>query len=111
MNLRLNVYTDESLTEVCRTCVADKLKIPYRVAMYLVQSLDSLSLNNEDDILKFVTGNVDKMDKIIKATFGMTDAELECVDASELIGVLKELYQWGIDKVKTLKREGDRKNV
>lgn len=111
MNLRLNVYTDESLTEIRRVCEADKLKIPYRVAMYLVQSLDSLSLNNEDDILKFVTGNVDKMDKIVKATFGVSDTELEYVDGGELIGVLKELYEWGIEKVKTLKSEGDRKNV
>lgn len=111
MNLTLNIYTDESMTELKRVCEADKLKIPYRVAMYLIQSLDSVNLDNQDDILKFITGNVDKMDKIIKATFGVSDPELECIDAGELIETLKELYQWAIEKINTLKSEKNSKNV
>lgn len=111
MLLKLKVYTDESLVDVKRTCEADKLKIPYRVAMYLIQSLDSVSLDNEDDIFKFITGNVDKMDKIIKATFGVSDTELECVDAGELIETLKELYQWAIENVNSLKGGNSSKNV
>lgn len=111
MILKLNVYTDESMTELKRTCEADKLKIPYRVAMYLIQSLDNVSLTNEDDVIKFISGNIDKMDKILKATFGVTDSELDCVDAGELLDTLKELYKWGIENINKLKSEKSSKNV
>lgn len=110
MNLVLNVYTDESLTEVKRQVEADRLKIPYRVALYIAQSLDNLDLKNDNDLLKFVTGNLDKLDKIIKATFGVSDTELECVDVAELGAVASELYKWGMDKLKSLKGN-DSKNL
>ena len=103
MKLVLNVYTDDALTEIKRTAEADKLRVPYRVAMYIGQSLDGLNLKSEDDIFKFLTSNLDKLDKIIKATFGVTDTELECVDVAELGAVAVELYKWGIDKLNSLK--------
>ena len=110
MNLVLNIYVDDTLTEVKRVAEADRLKIPYRVAMYIGQSLDTLDLKNEDDIFKFVTGSLDKLDKVIKATFGVTDTELDCIDVAELGAVGVELYKWGIEKLQTLK--GDKsKNV
>ena len=110
MNLVLKIYTDDTLREVKRVAEADRLKIPYRVAMYIGQSLDKVSLKNEDDILKFVTSNLDKVDKIIKATFGVTDTELECVDVSELGAVASEVYKWGINKLNRLKGN-DSKNA
>jgi hypothetical protein len=103
MNLVLNIYTDDTLTTLKRQAEADRLKIPYRVAMYIGQSLDTLNLKSEDDIFKFITGNLDKVDKIIKATFGVTDTELECVDVAELGTVAVELYKWGVDKLQSLK--------
>ena len=110
MKLVLNIYTDDSLTEIKRKAEADRLRVPYRVAMYIAQSLDTVDLKNEDDILKFVTGSLDKLDKIIKATFGVSDIELECVDVAELGAVAVELYKWGIDKLNSLKGN-DSKNV
>jgi len=110
MKLVLNIYTDDTLTEVKRTAEAERLRVPYRVAMYIGQSLDTVDLKNEDDIFKFVTGSLDKLDKIIKATFGVTDTELECVDVAELGAVAVELYKWGIDKLNSLKGN-DSKNV
>lgn len=110
MKLVLNIYTDDTLTVLKRQAEADRLKIPYRVAMYIGQSLDTLNLKNEDDIIKFVTGNLDKLDKIIKATFGVTDSELECVDVAELGVVATEVYKWGIEKLQSLKGN-DSKNV
>lgn len=110
MNLVLNIYTDDTLTEVKRVAEADRIKIPYRVAMYIGQTLDTLDLKSEDDIFKFVTGSLDKLDKIIKATFGITDTELDCVDVAELGSVGVELYKWGIDKLQTLKGN-DSKNA
>ena len=110
MNLVLNIYTDDTLTEIKRVAEADRLKIPYRVAMYIGQSLDTLDLKNEDDIFNFVTGSMDKMDKVIKATFGVTDTELDCVDVAELGAVGVELYKWGIEKLQSLKGNNS-KNV
>ena len=110
MKLVLNIYTDESLTELKRQAEADRLKIPYRVAMYIGQSLDSISLKDENDILKFVTGNLDKLDKIIKATFGVTDTELDCVDVAELGAVISEVYKWALEKLNSLKGNNS-KNV
>lgn len=110
MLLKLNVYTDETITELKRVCEADKLKIPYRVAMYLIQSLDGVNLDNKDDIIKFISSNIDKMDKILKATFGVSESELDCLDAGELIETLKELYKWGVEKVSKLSDKNS-KNV
>lgn len=110
MNLVLNIYTDDTLTEIKRTVEADKLKVPYRVAMYIGQSLDNIKLNNEDDLFKFVIGSLDKLDKIIKATFGLTESELECIDVAELGAVAVELYKYGIEKINSLKGN-DSKNV
>ena len=78
--------------------------------MYIGQSLDTLDLKNEDDIFKFVTGSMDKLDKVIKATFGVTDTELDCVDVAELGAVGVELYKWGIEKLQSLKGNNS-KNV
>jgi len=110
MKLALNIYTDDTLTEVKRVAEADRLKIPYRVAMYIGQSLDTLDLKSEDDIFKFVTSSLDKLDKIIKATFGVSETELECVDVAELGAVVMEVYKWGLDKIKSLKGD-DSKNA
>lgn len=100
--LQLNIYTDDTLKEVARVAEADRLKVPYRVAMYIGQSLDGLDINNTDDIFNFVIKSLDKIDKIIKATFGVTDSELECVDIAELGAVAVELFKWGTDKINSM---------
>ena len=102
MKLVLNIYTDDTLTELKRVAEADALKIPYRVAIYIAQSLDKLDLKNTDDIFNFVIGSVDKLDKIVKATFGVSETELECVNVMELGAVGVELYKWGIEKINSL---------
>lgn len=110
MLLKLTVYKDESMTEVKRVVKADRLKIPYRVAMYLIQSLDGVDLDDEDEIINLITKNVDKVDKIVKATFGVSESELDCIDGAELVTMLKDLYSWAIGKANSLKTEGSEKN-
>lgn len=110
MKLALTVYTDESLTEVKRVVEAERLRIPYRVAIYIGESLDKINLNSTDDIFNFVTGSLDKVDKIIKATFGVSEAELDCVDVAELGAVGVELYKWGMEKLNSL-NGGSEKNA
>lgn len=41
MRLVLNIYTDDTLTDIKRVAEADRLKIPYRVAMYIGQTYHS----------------------------------------------------------------------
>ncbi len=111
MQLKLNVYTDDTLTEIERTIEADRLKIPYRVAMYIGQSLDNIRLDNDNDLFQFVIGSLDKLDKIIKATFGVTETELEYIDAAELGMVATELYHWGVSKMDELKGNNPKNGV
>lgn len=103
MKLALNIYTDDTLTEVKRTVEAERVKIPYRVAMNIVSSLEGANIDNTNDVLQFVSGSTEKLDKVIKATFGVSEAELECVDAGELGAVAVELYNWAMDKVQSIK--------
>ena len=110
MKWNLTIYSDDSLTEAKRVVEADELKIPYRVATYVIKSLDNLNLDDDSDLLSFVTKNVDCVDKIIKATFGISEAELECIDTAELISVAKELFAWTVSKIQSL-HGADEKNV
>lgn len=111
MKLTLNIYTDDTLIELKRVVEADRLKIPYRVAIVVGQALDDLDVKNIEDttVFKMITGNLDKVDKIIKATFGVTDSELECVDVIELGNVAMEIYKWAIERIMSLKG-GNEKN-
>jgi hypothetical protein len=106
MHLKLTIYTDDTLTEVKRIAEADGLKIPYRVSIYIAQTLDKIDLKNQDDIFNFVIGSLDKLDKIIKATFGVSETELECIDTAELGQVGVEIYKWGVEKFNSLKANG-----
>ena len=110
MELKLNIYTDESLTEIKRVSEADKLKVPYRTAIYLISTLDNTDIKNDTDLVKFVGGNIGKLDKIIKATFGVSENELDCIDAGELGAVAIELYKWAMDKIANIKSGNDSKN-
>ena len=110
MNLRLHIYEDETLTNVKRVAEADRLKIPYRVAIHLIESLESLNLDSEADLIKLVGSSASQVDKIVKATFGVSELELDCVDAGELGTVAVELYKWAMEKVKSI-RGNNSKNV
>lgn len=109
MNLVLNIYTDDTLTELKRTAEADRLKIPYRVALTVVKSLDGLEIDSERDVLELISKNADLVDKIVKATFGISDSELECTDVMEMGQVAIEVYKWGLGKINSLKG-GQEKN-
>ncbi|MCM1218131.1 MAG: hypothetical protein NC548_26900 [Lachnospiraceae bacterium] len=103
MRLKLNVYTNDEFTEVKRTCEAERLRVPYRVAMYVAQSLDEVEdITDERQILKLLAGSGEQVTKIIKATFGVSETELEAVDAGEMIDVALELYRYAIEKFGSL---------
>lgn len=111
MHLVLNVYTDDSLTEVKRQAEAEELKIPYRVITYVAQAFDTVDFKNENEIFDFIIKSMDKVDKILKATFGLSELELECINAAELVPVVKEIFAWATGKINGLKNGDDSKNV
>lgn len=111
MELKLTVYEDETMKEVKKVYEADRLKIPYRVAMTIITSLDNVNLDETDDVLKLLTSSAGMVDKIIKVTFGVSESELDCVDAGELVAVVTELYKWGIEKMHSLNKGNAEKNV
>lgn len=108
MELKLTVYEDETLANIKRVAEADTLKIPYRVAMDIAASLELVDLDNNNQILNVITSHMDKLDKIMKATFKVTEAELECVNIMELGAVGTELYKWGISKINSLKGDSSK---
>lgn len=111
MSLKLTIYETDELRDVKRIEEADKLKIPYRTAIYVIQSLENVDLENEYQIFNYVTCHIEKLDKIIKATFNVTDTELDCIDLMELGSVAVDLYKWAAEKVKGLKRNNSKNAV
>ena len=111
MTLTLKIYTDETLTEVERVVNVDKLKIPYRAAMLIIGSLKNIDIKNNYDLFGALINCIDEIDPIIKATFGISDNELERVDVTELGAVGMELYKWAIGKVQNLQGGGIQKNA
>ena len=111
MNLVLNIYTDDELTEIKRVAEADRMKIPYRVSMYLIKSLEGIDVNNQNEILNFIGKSTDKLDKVIKATFKVSESELECIDTMDLVPIATELYNFAIEKIKGIKQGDNSKNL
>ena len=109
MKLVLNIYTNDELTEIKRTVEADRLKIPYRVTMYLINSLEGINVKDQNALLDFVGKSIDKLDKVIKATFKISEAELECVDAMELVPLAMELYNFAIEKLNGIQGNDEKK--
>ena len=48
------------------------------------------------------------MDKIIKATFGLSETEMECINLMDLVNVGVEIYKWVVDKINSLKGENEK---
>ncbi len=109
MRYALNIYTDDSFTDIKRVAEADRCKIPYRVSMNLITSLEGIDLKDADDIIRFLATMPDMLDKIVKATFHVSELELECIDVMEFGPILKDMYDWAMTHVKGL--EAKVKNV
>lgn len=103
MRLILNVYTNETFSEIKRVCEAERVRIPYRVGIYVAQMLDQVDdITDEKQILKVVTSSTAQVTKVIKATFKVSEAELDCVDIGEMYDVAMELYRYAIEKFQSL---------
>ena len=111
MKLTLTVYSDEFLTKEVKKVEADRLKIPYRVAMYVGKALEIQNVDTNEDIYNLVMGSIDYLDMIIRATFGLTEEELACIDSVELIDAGTEIYKWFIEKINKFKGKNSKNAV
>jgi len=111
MHLVLKIYTDKNLKDIKRVVEVDRLKIPYRVGIYLLELLENENINNDVDLIKLMVTAPDKLDRIVKCTFELTDSELECVKLLELGTELIKIYKWIIETVKVLKGINSKKSV
>lgn len=100
MEFKLTVYKDESLQEVKRIAEADSLKIPYRTSLDLINMLASIDGEEGEDVLGAIRSAPECLNKILKATFGLTETELDGINAAELIDVVKGLMTWCIAQLR-----------
>ena len=111
MQLVLKIYTDEKLTDIKRVAEADRFKIPYRVAISLLELLENEDIKNDVDLIKLMVATPNKLDKIVKGTFGLMDSELGCIIPLELGVELIKVYKWIMETVKKLKRINSKKSA
>ncbi len=105
--MRITIYQDDSFTEIRETRETDRLKVPFRVGQYVVNALSKIDCTDEKQILGAVMDSEEQITKIVKATFGLTDADLETVDAMELGEAAKEIIQFVLAKIAELGRNVD----
>lgn len=114
--MKLTIYTDESMAEVREVRERPRMKIPYRTSEAVVDMLADLDLEKMSNtaLLGMVIKNRQHVTAVVRATFGLTDGDLNCVDTVELLDVGKEIVKWVLDEIAKLgdgkKTEGDDPN-
>lgn len=100
--MKLNIYKDETFTEVQEVREVERIKIPLRAAQYVMQAAKEYDLKNENEILRAVVNSEEQLVNTVRATFGLAEHELDYVDTVELGDVGKEIYKWVIEKLKDM---------
>ena len=85
--LRLNIYTDETFTKIRETRERERIKIPYIVAQY---------------VLRRVLQSEQQVTMVVRATFGLVEADLQYIDTLEMTAVAGEVIQFVLDKMAEL---------
>lgn len=97
--LKLTIYANDTYTDIREERTAQRIKIPYRVAQYVINLIPTLDLRDGDSILRHVLSSEDEITKVVRATFGITDEDLEYVDIVELGDVAKEIVNYVVQKL------------
>lgn len=97
--MRITIYQDETYTEIRETRECDRIKIPYRVGQYVVNIMSKIDYTDEKNIIGAVLDSEEQITKIVKATFGLTDDDLETVDMMELGDVAKDIINFVLAKI------------
>ena len=100
--MRLNIYTDESFNEVREIRERDRMKIPYRVGQHVINTLSMLDLNNDQEVLHTLLESEKQITAVVRATFSLTDEELDYVDVMEMADLAKEIVAFVVTKMADL---------
>jgi hypothetical protein len=100
--MKLTLYTDASFCEVREVREVPRIKIPYRVGQYVVKMIQELDLTNTDQIFQAALGAEDHVTAVVRATFGLSDEDLDCVDLMELSDLAKEVVGFVLGKMAEL---------
>ena len=108
--MKLTIYTDESMAEVREVREVPRMKIPYRTSEAVTDMLADLDLEkmNNTALLGMLIKNRHHITAVVRATFGLTEGDLNCVDTMELLDVGKEIVKWVLDEIAKL---GGNKNA
>ena len=97
--MKLNIYTDDTFTEVKETRECDKIKIPYRVGQYVVNVLANTNLDDDMEIIKKALESEEQITKIVRATFGLKEDELEFVNVLEIAETAQQISAFVLEKM------------
>lgn len=102
--MKLTIYTDESMSAVREVREVPRMKIPYRTAQHVINMLENLDLDNmsNEAILGMVLKNEYHLTRVVRATFGLAEEDLECVDVVELGDLAREIVAYVVQKMADL---------
>lgn len=100
--MRLNIYTNEQFTDIRETRERDKIKIPFRVAQYVLNTLAAMDFKDDDEVLHAVLTSEEQLTAVVRATFGLAEDDLDFIDAMELYEVGQQIVAYVIEKMAAL---------
>lgn len=100
--MKLKIYTDDTFTEVREEREVERMKIPYRVSQHVVNILSSVDLDNDKEVLSKVLESEAQITAVVRATFGLTDEDLDGVDTMDLADLAKEIIGFVANKMAEL---------
>ena len=103
--MRLTIYQDDTFTDIRETRECDKIKIPYRVGQYVINIMGKIDYTDEKQLVDAVLDSEEQITKIVKATFGLTEDDLETVDLAELYETARQIINFVLSKFTELGAE------
>lgn len=102
--MKLTIYTDESMSAVREVREVARMKIPYRTGQHVINMLENLDLENMsgEAVLGMVLKNEYHLTRVVRATFGLAEEDLECVDVVELGDLAREIVSYVVQKMADL---------
>lgn len=110
--MKLSIYKDEFLNEVQEERTVEDLKIPYRTADAVLDVLSDLDFENlnEYKIISLVLKNKHHITTVVRATFNLTEEELQRVNIVEMYDLAKRIIRHVMQQVALLSDGGDDPN-
>lgn len=102
--MKLKIYTDESLVTLREEREVPRMRIPYRTADAVLDMLADIDFHNVDEykIINLVLKNKKHLTAVVRATFGLSEEDLACIDLMELGDLAKEIVAFVMEKMAEL---------